>query len=77
MATALVLPAPATDTAFYVVFGLFVAAMLVLIVIVMVWAIRHDVAGRKVWRSRQEAAWRARNEQDPLPPRRQPPRPTP
>jgi len=29
--------------------------MVVLIVIIMVWAVRHDVAGRRAWRERQEA----------------------
>lgn len=47
--------ATATNTAFYVIFGVFVAAMLVLVVVIMVWAIRHDVAGRKAWRARHEA----------------------
>jgi len=47
--------ASATNTAFYVIFGVFVAAMVVLIVIIMVWAVRHDVAGRRAWRERQEA----------------------
>jgi len=45
----------ATNTAFYAVFGVFVAAMVVLIVIIMVWAVRHDVAGRRAWRERHEA----------------------
>ena len=47
--------ASATNTAFYVIFGVFVVAMVVLIVIIMVWAVRHDVAGRRAWRERQEA----------------------
>jgi hypothetical protein len=29
--------------------------MLVLVVITITWAVRHDVAGRKAWRTRQEA----------------------
>jgi len=33
--------------------------MLVLIVIILVWAIRHDIAGRAAWRRRQEDAARA------------------
>ena len=43
------------DAAFYVVFGIFVVAFVVLAVIVIVWAVRHDVAGRQAWRARQEA----------------------
>jgi hypothetical protein len=58
MAPALVPPAPATDTAFFVIFGIFVVALVVLAVIVIVWAVRHDVAGRRAWRERQEAAQR-------------------
>jgi hypothetical protein len=55
MAPAYVSLASATNTAFYAIFGVFVAAMLVLIVIIIVWAVRHDVAGRRAWRERQEA----------------------
>jgi len=51
------LVAPATNTAFAVVFGVFVVAMVVLIVIIIVWAVRHDVAGRRAWRARREASW--------------------
>jgi hypothetical protein len=47
--------ASAGNTAFFVIFGLFVVAMLALVVIVILWAVRHDVAGRKAWRARQEA----------------------
>jgi hypothetical protein len=43
----------ATDAAFLVVFGLFVVAMVVLVAIVVVWAVRHDMAGRSAWRQRQ------------------------
>ena len=64
MAPALDLLAPATSTAFFVVFGVFVVAMLVLIAIIIVWAVRHDVAGRRAWRRRQEAAWEARDDRD-------------
>lgn len=56
MAPALDLLAPATNTAFAVVFGVFVVAMVVLIVIIIVWAVRHDVAGRRAWRARQTGA---------------------
>jgi hypothetical protein len=64
MAPARVLAESATDAAFYVVFGLFVAALVALVVIVIVWAVRHDMAGRAAWRRRQ--AERA----DPAPPTR-------
>ena len=53
MAPALVL-ASAGNTAFYVTFGIFVLAILTLAVIVVVWAVRHDLAGREAWRRRQE-----------------------
>jgi hypothetical protein len=53
MAPELVLAA--TNAAFFVVFGIFVVAMIVLVVIVVMWAVRHDVAGRKAWRERQRA----------------------
>jgi hypothetical protein len=56
MPVALVLLASASNAAFYTIFGIFVAAMLVLIVIILVWAIRHDIAGRAAWRERQEQA---------------------
>src|ERR1700744_3658590 len=46
MASALLL-ASAGNTAFFVIFGIFVVAMLTLVVIVILWAVRHDVAGRK------------------------------
>ena len=56
MALALVLPSPATDAAFFVIFGIFVVAMLTLAVVVVLWAVRRDRAGR--------AAWVARHHQD-------------
>ena len=56
MPVALVLLASVSNAAFYTIFGIFVAAMLVLIVIILVWAIRHDIAGRAAWRERQEQA---------------------
>jgi hypothetical protein len=64
MARALDLLAPATNTAFFVVFGAFVVAMVVLVVIIVVWAVRHDIAGRRAWNKRREAAWQARDERD-------------
>jgi hypothetical protein len=48
------LPLLASDTAFAVVFGIFVVAMLAMIVIVLRWAIRRDRAGRSAWRQRQQ-----------------------
>ena len=59
MASALLL-ASAGNTAFFVIFGIFVVAMLALVVIVIMWAVRHDMAGRKAWRARQEAERRRR-----------------
>jgi hypothetical protein len=46
--------ASAGNTAFFVIFGVFVVAMLALVVIVIMWSVRHDIAGRKAWRTRQE-----------------------
>ena len=51
------------NAAFFIVFGIFVVALLTLVVIVIVWAVRHDIAGRDLWRKRQEA--RARPPEDP------------
>ena len=59
MPFAFVPPASASNAAFYTIFGIFVVAMLVLIVIILVWAIRHDIAGRAAWRRRQEDAAQA------------------
>jgi hypothetical protein len=56
MPFAFVPPASASNAAFYTIFGIFVVAMLVLIVIILAWAIRHDIAGRAAWRQRHEAA---------------------
>jgi hypothetical protein len=62
MAPALLL-ASAGNTAFFVIFGVFVVAMIALAVIVIMWAVRHDLAGRQAWRARQEA--RVRGPQPP------------
>jgi uncharacterized membrane protein YccC len=43
-----------SSVAFGVIFGIFVAALLVLIVIVVLWALRRDRAGRALWRQRQQ-----------------------
>ena len=53
--TPALLLASAGNTAFFVIFGIFVVAMLALVVIVIMWAVRHDMAGRKDWRIRQES----------------------
>jgi hypothetical protein len=42
-----------SSVAFGIIFGIFVAALLVLIVIVVLWAVRRDRAGRADWRQRQ------------------------
>lgn len=47
-------PLLASDVAFGVLFGLFIVALLVLIVIVLTWAIRRDKQGRAAWRQRQQ-----------------------
>jgi hypothetical protein len=47
--------ASAGNAAFFVIFGIFVVAMVALVVIVIMWAVRHDLAGRRAWRERQEA----------------------
>jgi hypothetical protein len=54
MTPALVL-ASAGNTAFLVIFGIFVVAIVALVVIVIRWAVRHDMAGRKAWRARQQS----------------------
>jgi hypothetical protein len=49
------LPLVASDSvAFGVIFGIFVAALLVLVVIVVLWAVRRDRAGRALWRQRHQ-----------------------
>ncbi len=52
---AVLAPLVSTDVAFFIVFGIFIVAMVALIVIVIMWAVRHDLAGRQAWRKRQEA----------------------
>jgi hypothetical protein len=44
----------AANAAFVVVFGIFIVALLVMIVIVLLWAIRRDRQGRIEWRQRQQ-----------------------
>jgi hypothetical protein len=48
------MPLLATSAAFAVIFGIFVVALLALIVIVITWAIRRDREGRAAWRLRQQ-----------------------
>jgi hypothetical protein len=47
-------PLLASDAAFAVVFGLFIAALLAMIVVVLTWAFRRDRQGRAAWRQRQQ-----------------------
>lgn len=47
------LPLLGSDAAFGVIFGIFILALLALIVIVLKWAFRHDKEGRAAWRQRQ------------------------
>jgi hypothetical protein len=44
----------ASNVPFAIIFGVFVLALLTLIVIVLTWAVRRDRAGRAAWRQRQE-----------------------
>jgi hypothetical protein len=53
MAVSLLSPLLAANTAFLAVFGIFVLALIVLVVAVLTWAIRRDQAGRQAWRRRQ------------------------
>ena len=42
------------DVAFAVIFGIFIVALLTMIVIVIRWSIRRDRQGRVAWRQRQQ-----------------------
>jgi hypothetical protein len=44
----------ANDVAFGVLFGIFIVALLTLIVIVAMWVIRRDRQGRAAWLQRQQ-----------------------
>jgi hypothetical protein len=44
----------ASNVPFDILFGIFVLAMLTLVVIVITWAIRRDRAGRAAWLQRQQ-----------------------
>jgi hypothetical protein len=47
-------PVLASNVPFAIIFGIFVVALVALIVIVLTWAIRRDRAGRVAWRERQQ-----------------------
>jgi uncharacterized membrane protein YadS len=59
-----------TSLAFAIIFGIFVVALLVLIVITLMWAYRRDKAGRVLWRQRQQE--RAAPGEGDVPPTRRP-----
>ncbi len=42
------------DVAFAVLFGIFIVALLTMIVIVIRWSVRRDRQGRVAWRQRQQ-----------------------
>ncbi len=63
-------PLVASDVAFAVVFGVFLVALLTLIVIVVRWAIRRDRQGRAAWRERQAGGTAAADGDTPPPPGR-------
>jgi hypothetical protein len=48
-------PLLASNAAFFIVFGIFVIALLVLVVVTSVWVIRRDKAGRAAWLERQSS----------------------
>jgi hypothetical protein len=49
----------AADATFYAVFGVFVAAFVVLVVVTVRWAVSRDRVGRAEWVRRQQEAGRA------------------
>ena len=51
----LLLPLLASNSAFFAIFGIFVVALLVLIVITLKWTFRRDRAGRAAWRQRRQS----------------------
>jgi hypothetical protein len=59
------------SAAFAIIFGIFVVALVVLIVIVLRWAIRSDRRGRALWRQRQESGMASTEGDVPPPPARQ------
>lgn len=56
MGTVAMLAVGGSDAAFLAVFGVFVAALLVLAVVTLRWAVRRDRAGRAQWLRRQDPA---------------------
>jgi len=60
----------ASNAPFAIIFGIFVVALVVLIVIVLMWAIRRDRAGRAEWRQRQQDRAAAGEGEIPPAPRR-------
>jgi hypothetical protein len=56
----------ASNVPFAIIFGIFVVALVTLIVITLMWAIRRDRAGRVAWRQRQQE--RAAGGEGDLPP---------
>jgi hypothetical protein len=44
----------ASNAPFYILFGIFIVALLILVVVVLTWAIRRDRAGRAVWLKRRQ-----------------------
>jgi hypothetical protein len=60
----------ASNTPFAIIFGIFIVALLTLIVITIMWAVRRDRSGRASWRQRQaERAAAAERDLPPGPPR--------
>ncbi len=55
MAAVLLVGAAGTPPVFYLVFGVFLAAFVVLAVVTVRWAVRRDRAGRAEWVRRQAA----------------------
>jgi hypothetical protein len=53
----------ATSVAFYLVFGIFITAVVFLAVWVAVWAVRRDLAGRKRWIQEHESPGAASGDQ--------------
>ena len=56
VATVALLGVGGVDAAFFAVFGVFVAAFLVLAVVTLRWAVRRDRVGRTEWLRRQDPA---------------------
>jgi hypothetical protein len=61
-------PLAASDVTFGVIFGIFVVALLTLIVIVVRWAVRRDRQGRAAWVARRTDGAGPSNGNTPVPP---------